>query len=63
MDKNVPEHNPIGMFDADYAMMICPLVCDPFLDCLIHFQREPPLPDHFVGLETVELRGLGGEPE
>ena len=63
VDKNVPEHIQIGMFDADYAMMICPLVCDPFLDCLIHFQREPPLPDHFFGLETVELRGLGGEPE
>ena len=42
--------------------MICPLVDDSFLDHLVHFQREPPLPDHSFQLETVELKGAGEEP-
>ena len=61
MDENVPEHVQIGMSYEDYAMMINPLVYDPFLDCFVHFQRELPLPDHSFQLETIELRGAGEE--
>ena len=63
MDKNVPEHIQISMSYEDYTMMICPLVNDPFLDQLVHFQRELPLSDHSFQLETVELKGAGEEPE
>ena len=28
---------------------------------IVHFQREPFLPDHFFQLETVKLRGAGEE--
>ena len=45
----------------DYAMIICPLVHDPFLDHLVHFQRELPSSNHSFQLETVELRGAGEE--
>ena len=62
VDENVPEHVQIGMSYKDYTMMICPLVDNPFLDCLVHFQREPPLPDHSFQLETVELKGAGEKP-
>ena len=47
----------------DYAMMINPLVYNPFLDQIVHFQRELPLPDRSFWLETVKLRGAGEEPE
>ena len=46
----------------DYTMMISPLIYNPFLDWIIHFQRELPLPDCSFQLETVELRGVGEEP-
>ena len=46
----------------DYAMMINPLVYDPFLDQIVHFQKEHPIPDCSFWLETVELRGAGEEP-
>ena len=46
----------------DYAMMINPLIYDPFLDWIVHFQRELPLLDDSFWLETVELRGAGEEP-
>ena len=62
MDKNVPEHVRISMSYEDYAMMINPLVYNPFLDQIVHFQREHPLPDRSFQLETVELRGAGEEP-
>ena len=62
MDENIPEHIQISMSYEDYAMMINPLIYDPFLDQIIHFQRELPLPDHSFQLETVELRGAGEEP-
>ena len=42
--------------------MINPLVYNPFLDQIIHFQRELPLPNCSFQLETVELRGVGEEP-
>ena len=62
MDKNVPEHIQIGMSYEDYAMMINPLIYNPFLDQIVHFQRELPLPDHSFQLKTVKLRGAGEEP-
>ena len=62
VDENVPEHIQIGMSYKDYAMMISPLIYDPFLDQIIHFQRELPLPNCSFQLETVELRGAGEEP-
>ena len=62
VDENVPEHIQISMSYKDYAMMINPLVYDPFLDWIVHFQRELPLPDHSFQLETVGLRGAGEEP-
>ena len=46
----------------DYAMMINPLIFNPFLDWIVHFQRELPLPDRSFQLETVKLRGAGEEP-
>ena len=46
----------------DYTMMINPLIYDPFLDRIVHFQRELPLPNHSFWLKTVELRGAGEEP-
>ena len=46
----------------DYAMMINPLVYDPFLDRIVHFQKEHPLLGRSFRLETVELRGAGEEP-
>ena len=46
VDENVPEHVQIGMSYEDYAIMISPLVYNPFLDWIVHFQRELPLPDH-----------------
>ena len=46
----------------DYVMMINPLIYNPFLDWIIHFQRELPLSDCSFWLEIVELRGAGGEP-
>ena len=46
----------------DYAMMINPLIYNPFLDQIVHFQRELPLPNRSFRLETVELRGAGEEP-
>ena len=46
----------------DYTMMINLLIYDPFLDRIIHFQRELPLPNRSFWLETVELRGAGEEP-
>ena len=45
----------------DYAMMINPLIYDPFLDQIVHFQRELPLSNRSFQLETVELRGAGEE--
>ena len=45
VDENVLEHVQIGMSYEDYTMMINPLVYDPFLDRIVHFQRELPLPD------------------
>ena len=62
VDKNMPEHVRIGMSYEDYAMMINPLVYDPFLDWIVHFQKEHPIPDRSFWLETVELRGAGEEP-
>ena len=62
MDENVPEHVRISMSYEDYAMMINPLIYNPFLDRIIHFQRELPLPNRSFWLETVELRGAGEEP-
>ena len=62
VDKNVPEHVQISMSYKDYTMMINPLVYDPFLDQIVHFQRELPLPDRSFCLETVKLRGAGEEP-
>ena len=62
VDENVPEHIQIGMSYEDYAMMINLLVYDPFLDQIVHFQRELPLPNQSFQLETVELRGAGEEP-
>ena len=46
----------------DYAMMINPLIYNLFLDWIVHFQRELPLPDCSFWLETVKLRGAGEEP-
>ena len=46
----------------DYTMMISPLVYDLFLDQIVHFQRELPLPGCSFWLETVKLRGAGEEP-
>ena len=62
VDKNMPEHIQIGMSCKDYAMMINPLVYNSFLDWIVLFQRELPLPDCSFRLETVELRGAGEEP-
>ena len=62
VDENMPEHIQIGMSCKDYAMMINPLVYNSFLDRIVHFQRELPLPDCSFRLETVELRGAGEEP-
>ena len=62
MDKNMPEHVQIGMSYKDYAMMISPLIYNPFLDQIVHFQWELPLSNHFFRLETVELRGAEEEP-
>ena len=59
VDKNMPEHVQIGMSYEDYTMMINPLIYDPFLDQIIHFQKELPLPDCSFQLETVKLRGAG----
>ena len=56
VDKNMPEHVQISMSYEDYAIV------NPFLDWIIHFQRELPLPDHSFQLETVELRGAEEEP-
>ena len=58
----MPEHVQIGMSYEDYAMMINPLIYNPFLDWIVHFQRELSLPDHSFQLETVKLRGAGEEP-
>ena len=46
----------------DYAMMINPLIYNLFLDWIVHFQRELPLPNRSFWLETVELRGAEEEP-
>ena len=62
VDENVPEHVQIGMSYEDYTMMINPLVYDPFLDRIVHFQRELPLPNCSFQLETVNLREAGEEP-
>ena len=62
VDENMPEHIQIGMSYEDYAMMISPLVYDPFLDQIVHFQRELPLSNCSFQLETVKLRGVGEEP-
>ena len=62
MDENIPEHIQISMSYEDYAMMINPLIYDPFLDQIVHFQRELPLSDCSFRLRTVELRGAGEEP-
>ena len=62
VDKNMPEHIQISMSYKDYAMMISPLVYNPFLDWIVHFQRELSLPDHSFQLKTVELRGAGERP-
>ena len=62
VDENVPEHIQISMSYEDYTIMISPLIYDPFLDQIVHFQRELPLPDHSFQLETVKLRGAGEEP-
>ena len=62
VDENMPEHVRIGMSYEDYAMMINLLIYNPFLDWIVHFQRELSLPDHFFQLETVKLRGAGEEP-
>ena len=58
----MPEHIQISMSYKDYAMMISPLVYNPFLDWIVHFQRELPLPDHSFQLKTVKLRGAGERP-
>ena len=62
VDKNMPEHVQISMFYEDYTMMINPLMYNPFLDQIVHFQRELPLPNRSFRLETVKLRGAGEEP-
>ena len=62
VDENVPEHIQIGMSYKDYTMMINPLIYNPFLDWIVHFQRELPLPNCSFWLETVELREPGEEP-
>ena len=38
------------------AITTCRLIHDPFLDHLVHFQSELPLPYHSFQLEPVELR-------
>ena len=45
VDENMPEHVQISMSYEGYAMMINPLIYDPFLDWIVHFQRELPLPN------------------
>ena len=45
VDENVPEHVQIGMSYKNYAMMINPLIYNPFSDQIIHFQRKLPLSD------------------
>ena len=62
VDENMPEHIRIGMSYKDYTMMINPLIYNPFLDRIVHFQRELPLPDRSFWLETIELREAGEEP-
>ena len=42
-------------------VIINPLIYNPFLDRIVHFQRELPLPDCSFQLETVELREAGEE--
>ena len=62
VDENVPEHVQIGMSYEDYAMMVSPLIYNPFLDQIVHFQRELSLPDCSFWLKTVKLRGAEEEP-
>ena len=62
VDENLPEHVQISMSYKDYALMISPLIYNPFLDWIIHFQMELPLPNHSFWLEPVKLRGAREEP-